>query len=233
MGPARAPRQSTATIRWAFSRLVQAFVEHPRRNGFRNRLLTEAFKLSQGAPGYCVTSTPERSVQRPPGGLNRASNMASTTPQAGAVSFQECGSGSPAEPYRCPAAVIGGRDGDAPAGLALKLDPTSDSYNLVLLDEGNQPLMALGTYPEEDVVAEWRTLGAASGLTLKIQLGNGAVITPYPQIGRVRIGPVRIRRRHGLLAHRRPRFLTRRKTGSFGLRPQVHREREIADGSGF
>jgi hypothetical protein len=115
----------------------------------------------------------------------------------------------------------------------LKLDPASDSYNLVLLDEANRALMALGAYQEEDVVAEWRMLGAASGLTLKIQLGNGAVITPYPQLGRLQVGPVRMRRRHGLLAHRRPRFLTRRKTAAFGLRPQVHRERAIADGSGF
>jgi hypothetical protein len=154
--------------------------------------------------------------------------MAQTTPRAGAVSFAETVSGLPAELYPLP--VIGGRDGTAPTGVALKLDPESDSFHLVVLSEDNAPLLALGTYSEEDVVAEWRALGASSGLPLKIQLSNGSVMTPYPQVGRLQLGPVRIRRRHGLLTHRRPRFLTRRKTGRFGLRPQVFREAELAGG---
>lgn len=154
--------------------------------------------------------------------------MAQTTPRAGAVSFAETGSGLPAELYPLP--VIGGRDGTAPTGVALRLDPESDSFHLVVLSGDNAPLLALGTYSEEDVVAEWRALGASSGLPLKIQLSNGSVMTPYPQVGRLQLGPVRIRRRHGLLRGRRPRFLTRRKTGHFGLRPQVFREAELAAG---
>jgi|SRR5688572_12782319 hypothetical protein len=154
--------------------------------------------------------------------------MARTTPSAGAVSFAETGSGSPAEHCALPATIIGSRDGAEPTGIALRLDPSSDCFHLVILDEANAPLLALGTYPDEDVVAEWRSLGASSGLPLKIQLSNGSVITPYPQVGRLQLGPVRIRRRHGLLSGRRPRFLTRRKTGRFGLRPQVFREAEIA-----
>ena len=55
-------------------------------------------------------------------------------------------------------------------------------------------------------------------------------MTPYPQLGRVLLGPTRRRRRHGLLCHRRPRFLTRRKAARFPLRPQVHREPELAGG---
>jgi hypothetical protein len=145
----------------------------------------------------------------------------------------ETGSGSPAELYPLPATIIGGPDGTPPAGIALKLNSTSDDFHLVLLDDGNAPLLALGTYPEDEVVAEWRALGASSGLPLKIQLSNGAVMTPYPQVGRVQLGPVRIRRRHGLLSGRRPRFLTRRKTGRFPARPQVHREAEIVEGRGF
>jgi hypothetical protein len=156
--------------------------------------------------------------------------MASVTPKAGAVSYPETGSGSPAELYRLPATIIGGRDGTAPAGVALKLDARSDDFHLVVLDDSNAPLLALGTYPDEDVVAEWRALGASTGLPLKIQLSNGSVMTPYPQVGRLQVGPVRIRRRHGLLSGRRPRFLTRRKTGRFGLRPQVFREAELARG---
>jgi hypothetical protein len=156
--------------------------------------------------------------------------MAQHTPKAGAVSFEETGSGLPAELYPLSGTVIGGRDGTAPTGLALRLDPGSDSFHLVVLSETNAPLLALGTYPEEEVVAEWRALGAASGLPLKIQLSNGSVMEPYPQVGRLQLGPTRIRRRHGLLSGRRPRFLTRRKTGRFGRRPQVFREPELAGG---
>jgi hypothetical protein len=105
-----------------------------------------------------------------------------------------------------------------------------EHYELVLLDQANAPLLAFGRYAEEDVVAEWRRLASSSGLTLKIQLPNGAVMTPYPQLGRVLLGPTRRRRRHGLLSHRRPRFLTRRKAARFPLRPQVHREPELAGG---
>jgi hypothetical protein len=155
--------------------------------------------------------------------------MVRTTPKAGAVSFPEIGSGSPAE-HCLPAKIIGGRDGASPSGLALKLDPVSDGFHLVILDAQNAPLLALGPFPEEDVVAQWRALGATSGLTLKVQLTNGSMMTPYPQVGRLQLGPVRIRRRHGLLSGRRPRFLTRRKTGRFGLRPQVFREAEMAAG---
>lgn len=155
--------------------------------------------------------------------------MAYTTPKAGAVSFPETGSGLPAEPGPLPG-LIGGPAGAAPSGIALKLDPESDGFRLVVLSQDNRPLLSLGTYPDEDVVAEWRSLGASSGLPLKIQLANGSVMTPYPQVGRLQLGPVRIRRRHGLLSGRRPRFLTRRKTGRFGLRPLVYREAELAGG---
>jgi hypothetical protein len=153
--------------------------------------------------------------------------MAGVTPKAGAVPLQN-GPGYPTGRDPLPSIVIGGRGGIRPAGLAMKLDGDGDRFHLVVLDRDNAALLALGSYPEEDVVAEWRALGASSGLTLKIQLPNGSVMTPYPQIGRVLLGPACIRRRNVLLGHRRPRFLTRRKTGRFPLRPQVHREVEIS-----
>ena len=128
-----------------------------------------------------------------------------------------------------PAAVIG-RAGTPAAAVAMRLDQASDCFRLVLLDENNAPLLVLGPYEEEDVVAEWRRLAETSGLVLKVQLPNGAVTTLAPQLGRVLLGATRQRRRHGLLNHRRPRFLTRRKTARFPARPQVHREAELAGG---
>ncbi len=101
---------------------------------------------------------------------------------------------------------------------------------LVVMLVANAALLRFGPFAEEDVVAEWRRLAASSGLSAKIQLPNGSVLAPYPQLGRVLLGPTRQRRRHGLLARRRPRFLTRRKTARFPLRPTVHREEELARG---
>lgn len=154
--------------------------------------------------------------------------MATTTPTVGAVLPRENGSSFPA-----------GLDGSALPGVAvgptrratsvaMRLDRETNLFHLLILGEDNELLMTLGPFQEEDVVAEWRALGANSGLPLKLQLPNGAVMEPYPQLGRVLVGPTRHRRRHGLLTYRRPRFLTRRKTGRFPLRPQVHRETEIA-----
>jgi len=120
-----------------------------------------------------------------------------------------------------------GRAGAPPAAVAMRVAAGGERFHLIVLDHGNAPLLVLGPYDEEDVVAEWRKLAGASGLVLKVQLPNGAILTPYPQIGRVLLGSTRQRRRHGLLNHRRPRFLTRRKTARFPLRPQVHREPEL------
>jgi hypothetical protein len=156
--------------------------------------------------------------------------MAGLNPEAGAASRNEGGSGLPAEFLRLPLSIVGGGGGARAAGLALKLDVHSDDFRLVVLAEDNTPLLSLGPYAEDDVVAEWRALGASSGLPLKIQLSNGSVMTPYPQVGRMQLGPTRVRRRHGLLDHRRPRFLTRRKTGRFPSRPKVYREHEIGNG---
>lgn len=156
--------------------------------------------------------------------------MAQVTNKAGALPPLGEGSGDPAgmQPLGC----VLGPAGVPVAAVAMRLAPGADAFHLVLLDADNQSLLALGPYPEDDVVAEWRQLAARAGLPLKILLPTGAVMTPFPQIGPLQLGAVRIRRRHGLLNHRRPRFLTRRKTGRFPLRPQVHREREIAGRGG-
>jgi hypothetical protein len=87
--------------------------------------------------------------------------------------------------------------------------------------------MRLGRFDENEVVAVWRELAATTGFPLLTQSEDGAVQQPFPQVGRVRLGRVRIRRRHGLLNGRRPRFLVRRKTTRLPRRPTVYREHEI------
>ncbi|HEY8565543.1 MAG TPA: DUF6101 family protein [Beijerinckiaceae bacterium] len=152
--------------------------------------------------------------------------MTGSTPAAGAPSHGEGGPGAPILQSAL-SGVIGLAHGATPAGLALTLDPAGNDVFLVrLVDAAGENLQDLGPFAVDDVIAVWRSLGAASGLPLQIQRGDGRLETPYPQIGRVQLGTIRTRRRHGLLGHRRPRFLTRRKPGAWPLRPRVHRERE-------
>lgn len=157
--------------------------------------------------------------------------MASVTREAGAVSVAGDGSGLLLS-AKCLPILVGRAVGRPAAALTMRLDREHDAFHLVLLDAENAALLALGPYAEDEVVAEWRSLGASTGLELKIQLPNGSILSPYPQIGRLLLGTTRHRRRHGLLANRRPRFLTRRKIGIPSPRPLVHREGELVSGEG-
>ena len=121
----------------------------------------------------------------------------------------------------------------SPAAVALRLhgeDGKAETFAVDVTDAYGETLLALGMFSDEDVVAAWRRAGAASGLPLLIGRQDGTFAMVSPQIGRVQLGAVRIRRRHGLLNGRRPRFLTRRKTGRLPVRPAVHREPEIIAG---
>lgn len=163
--------------------------------------------------------------------------MTGATPAAGAAPPREGGPGSLLPRFEIPACVLErvispslGCAGACVAGIALRLGgPTGDaeSFEIAAVSVDGGVLMRFGCYSEEEVVAEWRRLGAASGLPLMIERTDGTLAAPYPQVGRVQLGAIRIRRRHGLLNGRRPRFLTRRKTGRLPVRPAVHREREI------
>jgi hypothetical protein len=159
------------------------------------------------------------------------------------------GAGSPCGigPDTCPAAAgridfsgwitglpawLIGTQGVRPAGVALRLDESArddDAFELALVDEFGCTVMVLGRFGEDEVVATWRELGATTGFPLITQSEDGALQHPYPQVGRVQLGRIRIRRRHGL--GRRPRFLMRRKTARLPRRPTVHREREISGNS--
>ncbi|GJD48190.1 hypothetical protein OPKNFCMD_0906 [Methylobacterium crusticola] len=144
-----------------------------------------------------------------------------------------------AEPSPLP--VVGRLPGAAAAAsLALCLDGDAsdaageDRFAILVLDRSGDPLMPLGVHGDDEVVAIWRRLGAESGLPLVVIQEDGAVTAMGQQIGRVKLGAVRIRRRHGLLSGRRPRFLTRRKTARLPLRPAVYRgENLLTDGGGL
>lgn len=120
-------------------------------------------------------------------------------------------------------------------GLALRLveraEPVNNDaelFEIAAIDRNGVCVLSLGQFHEDEVVAIWRKLGQSSGLALMLQNPDGSLLEPYPQMGGVQLGTVFLRRRHGLLRHRRPRFLTRRKVGQPSPRPLVYRRNEIA-----
>lgn len=166
--------------------------------------------------------------------------MAWVTPKTGAASAHAGGPGAfrpsdlpemvgPEDVRSSGTARIVGVPRFRAAGLALRLDPLADSFTVVLIDEAGVARMRFGPFPEEEVVAIWRSLGKSSGLPLLLLLTDGRLEAPFPQLGRVQLGAIRMRRRHGLLNDRRPRFLTRRKVGRWPARPRVVRGRDLFD----
>lgn len=120
-------------------------------------------------------------------------------------------------------------------GLALSLATAEGTetplFNILAIDARDEVACSLGQFHEDEVVAVWRRMGADSGLALMLHNEDGSLLEPYPQVGAVQLGRTRHRRRHGLLRERRPRFLTRRKTGRSSDRPLVYRERELFSGA--
>jgi Family of unknown function (DUF6101) len=106
------------------------------------------------------------------------------------------------------------RGGAGWRGIALRLANGSRSETCfeLALTAGDGRSISIATIDEEDAVALWRDCGKASQLPLILETGDGVQSEPYPMLGPLQLGAIRIRRRHALLAGRRPRFLARRKT---------------------
>jgi hypothetical protein len=162
--------------------------------------------------------------------------MTGFTPRTGVVSSPEGDSGTPpltaGHAIAGPDMILGLRERRA-AGLAMRLaseEGGEETFEIAIVDDRGAVAQSLGPYGEDEVVAVWRALGDATGLPLMVQTPDGAISNPYPQIGPLKLGPVRIRRRHGLLAHRRPRFLVNRRTGTLPVRPLVFREPALSEG---
>lgn len=160
-------------------------------------------------------------------GLNRASHMTGFHRQAGTVPANEGASGSHsgAGLSARSSGVFSAPSGTGPTigqpfGYALRASAragTEEGYDIVVVDRQGSVLLALGPFCEADVVATWRALSATSGLPLLIEHGPGDLRPVCDQIGRMRLGRVRIRRRHAFLGGRRPRFLVRRKPGRVAM----------------
>jgi hypothetical protein len=114
------------------------------------------------------------------------------------------------------------------AGLRLKGE--SDSLFELFLSAGDGREVVIATIEEDEAIAAWRSLGRVTGLPLIMQAPTGAVVEPYPQIGRVALGASRIRRQYGFLRQRRPRFLVKRKRGQITLGGEPIARIEISEG---
>lgn len=165
--------------------------------------------------------------------------MASVTPVAGESGFMPHLSGGPTTSAivsrnpmpRQPAAPGIERVGSVRilrasagwSGVALRLaNPTGEDERFELaLTAGDGRSVVVANVDHLDAVALWRDFGLRSGLPLLLESVDGKVSQPFPQLGRVALGPVRIRRRHAFLNGRRPRFLTRRKPGRLAELPVV------------
>jgi hypothetical protein len=116
-------------------------------------------------------------------------------------------------------------------GVALRLANAAGDDELfqLALTAGDGRSIVVATVDQEDAVALWRDCGRASGMPLLLETSDGEISEPFPQIGRVALGPTRLRRRHSFLNGRRPRFLVRRKTGRLAERPVVVAGERLTD----
>lgn len=108
-------------------------------------------------------------------------------------------------------------------GIALRLANAagSDEVFQLALTAGDGRSITIATVDQDDAVALWRDCGRASGMPLLLETSDGQISEPFPQLGPLALGPIRVRRRHAFLNGRRPRFLMRRKTGKLAERPVV------------
>ena len=175
--------------------------------------------------------------------------MASVTPAAGGIGHAPHLSGGATSPFTTLPAryepqaprtierigsvrILRGDVGTGWRGVALRLAAdTGREENLfeLTLTSGNGRSVTIATVCEEEAIALWRDCGRSTGLPLLLETPEGEITEPYPQLGRVALGPIRIRRRYGLLNGRRPRFLVRRKTGKPALRPVVVSGERLTD----
>ncbi|SEF58532.1 DUF6101 family protein [Bosea lathyri] len=116
-------------------------------------------------------------------------------------------------------------------GIALRMANATgnDDCFALALTAGDGRSITVALVDQDDAVALWRDCGRASGLPLLLETSEGTISEPFPQIGRLALGPIRIRRRHSFLNGRRPRFLVRRKTGRLADRPVIVAGERLTD----
>ncbi len=118
-------------------------------------------------------------------------------------------------------------------GVAIRIVPgaAEDQDRIAVVLSHTDPGLEVSLFEAADdseVIAEWRKWGATLGLPLVMEGLDGRSIVAESRLGDVAVSRPRPRRARSFLKSRRPRFLTRRRTGTPSLVPFVHfGEREI------
>ena len=107
------------------------------------------------------------------------------------------------------------------SGVAVRMEPAGDAggvrvYVELLHSDPKLTLTLIAADEPEDVAADWQAWGEALNLPLLVVGQDGSVSAPLDRMGELVVVAPKARRRHSFFAGRRPRFLTRRKTGRAG-----------------
>jgi hypothetical protein len=103
-------------------------------------------------------------------------------------------------------------------GVAVRMAPIDNDGNIEVVvelmhrDPGLCLPLIIADEPE-DVAADWQAWARTLNLPLLVVGQDGSIIRPDDRMGGVASARTKPRRRHSFFAGRRPRFLTRRKTG--------------------
>lgn len=119
-------------------------------------------------------------------------------------------------------------------GVSLRVgqaDGDRQNFDLSLVTVAGHSIR-IACLEEDEVVAAWRSLSRDTGLPMLVEQADGTLASPYPQLGRLALGSRKIRRAHGALRQRRPRFLVRRKAARLADLPVVHLEAPVIDALG-
>lgn len=115
-------------------------------------------------------------------------------------------------------------------GVAVRIEtaPSAGSIRGVVELMHGDPALSLPLViadEPDDISADWQAWGRVLNLPLLLVSHDGRVVNAG-RVDRLDIHPPKARRRHSYFADRRPRFLTRRKTGRLG-KPEILKAREI------
>ena len=102
-------------------------------------------------------------------------------------------------------------------GVAVRMEAIGDNGDVrafveLLHADPTLTLQLAMTDDPEEIAGDWQAWGRTLNLPLLIVGQDGSVGAPLAQTG-IRMARPKPRRRHSYFAKRRPRFLTRRKTG--------------------
>jgi hypothetical protein len=103
-------------------------------------------------------------------------------------------------------------------GIAVRMSATDQTDGIEVMVElmHRDPALSLPLMIADDpaeVVADWQVWGETLDLPLLIVEQDGTIVMPTDQPNPTILQTPQPRRRHSYFAKRRPRFLTRRKTG--------------------